>query len=161
MPGRQALSGPKDWLEWPFSTLGGHKVKGREFSRPFTFTSSPLSPQGDGGSCDVQTWFAAVQRELMKLFALDLQPAEALLQYRRCADVLRTELGIEPMPETQTLFRHLLQGSGGPPAPPRPAFVAPQGREEHQLKSLLQRLDRALQSFEALRNELAQAIEGL
>src|SRR5207237_595522 len=50
-----------------------------------------------------------VQRELMKLFALDLQPAEALLQYRRCADVLRTELGIEPMPETQTLFRHLLQ----------------------------------------------------
>ena len=99
-----------------------------------------------------------VQRELIKLFALDLQPAEALLQYHRCEDVLRTELGIEPMPETQTLFRHLMQRSIAPLL--RPA-AEPQGSEGHQLKALLQKLDRALQSFETVRNELAQAIEAL
>ena len=100
-----------------------------------------------------------VQRELIKLFALDLQPAEALLQYHRCEEVLRSELGIEPMPETQTLFRHLMQRAG--PPPPRPAAIEPQGSEGHQLKALLQKLDRALQSFETVRNELAQAIEAL
>jgi len=98
-----------------------------------------------------------VQRELMKLFALDNQPAEALLQYRRCVAVLRDELGIEPMPETQTVFRHLL-GSGDVAANPNPVPANIPDDVNRQLKLLLDKIDSALKSFEAVRDELAQTV---
>jgi DNA-binding SARP family transcriptional activator len=99
-----------------------------------------------------------VQRELMKLFALDHQPAEALLQYRRCVAVLRDELGIEPMPETQTVFRHLVLGSTGAEAGLVPAVPDVSGDVNRQLKLLLDKIDSALKNFEAVRDELAQTL---
>jgi DNA-binding SARP family transcriptional activator len=101
-----------------------------------------------------------VQRELMKLFALDQQPAEALLQYRRCVAVLRDELGIEPMPETQTVFR-LLLGSGDETAKPFPAASNMPEDANRRLTLLIDKFDSALKNFEALRDELTQTFGAL
>ena len=102
-----------------------------------------------------------VQRELMKLFALNQQPAEALLQYRRCEEVLREELGIEPMPETQAIFRQLLLGSATEATELDAAVASMPGDVGRQLKLLLHKIDTALNNFALVRDELAQAIEVL
>ncbi|MGA7671532.1 MAG: BTAD domain-containing putative transcriptional regulator [Nitrolancea sp.] len=49
-----------------------------------------------------------VHRDLIGLFIVSGQRAAALRQYRLCEQTLKRELGIEPMPETQSLFRTLL-----------------------------------------------------
>ena len=49
-----------------------------------------------------------VHRDLIGLYVESGQPATALRQYRVCETTLKRELGIEPMPETQALFRTLL-----------------------------------------------------
>ena len=101
-----------------------------------------------------------IQRELMKLFELNRQPAEALLQYRRCESVLREELGIEPMPETQEIYRQLLLGSADAPSDLQIAEPTGPGDAGRQLRLLLQKIDTALNNFALVRDELAQAIEG-
>lgn len=50
-----------------------------------------------------------VHRDLIELYAAAGQPAAALRQYRLCETTLRRELGIEPMPETQALFRAAIE----------------------------------------------------
>ena len=100
-----------------------------------------------------------VQRELMKLFTLNQQPAEALQQYRRCEAVLHEELGIEPMPETQEVFRLLMLGSAVAAPIPNPTPATAPGDVGHHLKQLLHKIDAALENFEGLRAELVQTIE--
>jgi DNA-binding SARP family transcriptional activator len=96
-----------------------------------------------------------VQRELMRLFVLDQKPAEALFQYHRCEAALREELGIEPMPETQALFRQLVLRAD--PTPARPTRPLPGGKHEpdFQAYSILKQVDAAVEQLEAMRNELA------
>lgn len=47
----------------------------------------------------------------MQVFALRGQHAEVALQYERCRQSLHVELGIQPSPETQLLFKQLIQNS--------------------------------------------------
>lgn len=101
-----------------------------------------------------------IQRELIKLFVLDHQPAEALLQYRRCEAALREELGIEPMPETQDLFRNLILGRAAA-TKLSPIVGVADHDVRHQLKPLLQRAEAALKHFEAAEDELAQLLKVL
>jgi len=49
-----------------------------------------------------------VHRDLIELYVESGQRAAALRQYRLCEQTLKRELGIEPMPETQALFRGML-----------------------------------------------------
>ncbi len=99
-----------------------------------------------------------VHREVMKLLALNQQPAEALQQYRRCQDTLRTELNSTPMAETQMLYRKLLASStanssnGGSNTPRSSA---------HQLKPLVRKTELALKQLLAALSELSTAIESL
>jgi len=44
-----------------------------------------------------------IQREVMWLYALNGQRAQAIVQFRRLSDLLAREMGIEPMPETIAL----------------------------------------------------------
>lgn len=49
------------------------------------------------------------QREVMWLYVLNGQRAQALRQYRDLKDCLKTELDIDPMLETQSLYHHILE----------------------------------------------------
>jgi DNA-binding SARP family transcriptional activator/tetratricopeptide (TPR) repeat protein len=47
-------------------------------------------------------------RQLMQLHALNRNRAAALHTYRRCAAILQQELGVDPSPETQAQYQHIL-----------------------------------------------------
>jgi DNA-binding SARP family transcriptional activator len=49
-------------------------------------------------------------RQLMRAYAALKRRSEALRQYQLCQQILRDELGVPPMPETQRLLQTLLQG---------------------------------------------------
>lgn len=49
-------------------------------------------------------------RQLMRAYAALKRRSEALRQYQLCQQILRDELGVQPMPETQRLLQTLLQG---------------------------------------------------
>lgn len=78
----------------------------------------------------------ATHQHLMELYYLSGDRARALQQYEQCCRVLHEQLGVEPLPETQRLYRAMLDGSyrpslfqtGGPilPAPTaRPGSKGP------------------------------------
>jgi DNA-binding SARP family transcriptional activator len=48
-----------------------------------------------------------VHRNLMRLYIHQRRRRDALKQYDICADALRRELGVEPEPETNELYRHI------------------------------------------------------
>ncbi len=79
-----------------------------------------------------------VHRDLMQLFVASGQRALALRQFEHCRDLLRRELAIQPMRETQTLYRRIadtavgLHGDSAQPdaalpvaLPPWPMMSAP------------------------------------
>jgi DNA-binding SARP family transcriptional activator len=49
----------------------------------------------------------SAQSEIMWLYVLNGQRAQAIRQYQEFRDWLKRELDIEPMPETQALYRHI------------------------------------------------------
>lgn len=102
-----------------------------------------------------------VQRELIKLFLLNQQPAEALQQYRRCERALKEELGIQPMPETQALYQQwILQSNGISDELARSIESMPRALIG-QTETLAQKIGIALKHFEIAREELNRAIETL
>lgn len=66
-------------------------------------------------------------QELMRLYALTGRRHEALRQYQVCLEVLETELGTPPSPETETLYQQLVGGDISPPplVTPRPVWLPP------------------------------------
>lgn len=50
-----------------------------------------------------------VHRDTMRIFVAQGRHAAALEQYRRCREILRLELGVPPEPETEKLYREVLQ----------------------------------------------------
>jgi DNA-binding SARP family transcriptional activator len=58
-----------------------------------------------------------VHRTLIQLYNRQGRRADALRQYRTCVGMLRSELGVEPAPETVRLYREILR--------PRPAAQGP------------------------------------
>jgi DNA-binding SARP family transcriptional activator len=67
-----------------------------------------------------------VHRELMQLFVLSGQRAQALRQFEACREMLRRELAIQPMRETLTLYRQIADSAiGGGQQDAAPAMQAP------------------------------------
>jgi DNA-binding SARP family transcriptional activator len=60
-------------------------------------------------------------RALMLAYRASGERALALRQFHACRSVLRRELGVEPSPETQELYRRVL----GAPTRPRAGAVTP------------------------------------
>lgn len=58
-----------------------------------------------------------VHREIMIIHWKAGNREAALLQYRSCRQILQTELGLEPMPETQHLHETILRSSSSPDKP--------------------------------------------
>jgi DNA-binding SARP family transcriptional activator len=50
----------------------------------------------------------SVHREMMILYWLSGEPQMALAQYNRCAQILRSQIGVAPTEETRTLFEQML-----------------------------------------------------
>ncbi len=58
----------------------------------------------------IAPWQEEVHRDLMRLFALNGQRSEALVQYNTCRKMLADELGVEPTMETRLLYRQIRAG---------------------------------------------------
>ena len=70
-----------------------------------------------------------VHRDTMRIFVAQGRHAAALEQYRRCREILRLELGVPPEPETEKLYRDVLQYRHAAAASAEEAEPAPE-REE-------------------------------
>ena len=67
-----------------------------------------------------------IHRELIRLYVLSGQRAQALMQFETCRDVLRRELAIPPMQETLALYQHIANAAlGRGTAPPETRGVLP------------------------------------
>ena len=55
----------------------------------------------------------AAHRALMRTYALQQRPAEALKQYESCRIALQKELGVQPQPETTDLFQEIRRQRSG------------------------------------------------
>ena len=55
-------------------------------------------------------WHKRAHRELMTLYALSGDRTAALRQYREYCEILRRELNLPPLPETQALYERILRG---------------------------------------------------
>jgi len=95
-----------------------------------------------------------VHRMLMRAYLSTGNRAKAIAQYQQCVSILRGELGVEPMSETQTLYAELLCSSACWAAPEPLAIAATPAYVDHSIE----RLRRTLESS---RQQLDQAIETL
>lgn len=97
----------------------------------------------------------AGHRELMRLYHMLGRDAEAVAQYRRCREILRERLDVEPAPETQALY-HVLSRQGSAPSVVREAYLPAPARRplpdldhlplvgrDAERSTLLSRLERA------------------
>lgn len=66
-----------------------------------------------------------VHRELMQLFVLSGQRAQALRQFETCREMLRRELAIQPMRETLGLYRQIADSAIGGHQDAPPTMQAP------------------------------------
>lgn len=83
-----------------------------------------------------------VHRQMMQLYYLSGQRDRALVQYERCAQILRETLGVAPLPETRRLYEQMARGSCDPSrwAAFRSRSSAPAPRGDSPAEQLLQRL---------------------
>ncbi|MDR7555822.1 MAG: BTAD domain-containing putative transcriptional regulator [Armatimonadota bacterium] len=79
----------------------------------------------------------ATYRRLMRLYALSGERAAALHVYHTCVTVLRHELGAEPDPATQDMYRRLLEVEAGEVRPPGLAASFPLVGREQEWQRLL------------------------
>ncbi|MFM9419142.1 ATP-binding protein [Thermus scotoductus] len=97
-------------------------------------------------------------RGLMQIYALQGSRLQMDRQYHRCRQALAEELGVEPAPETEALYRRLLAAplpplAGEAPVPASPTWPLA-GREEE-----LSQMARALERL-ALGREVVLGLEG-
>ena len=59
---------------------------------------------------ELEPWDEAAHRRMMALLTVLGQRGAALAQYRRCCQLLRDEVGVEPEPETVRLFEQISAG---------------------------------------------------
>lgn len=83
---------------------------------------------------EIDPLFEEAHRKLMRLYALSGRRSRSLTQYEQCRSLLRTDLGVEPLEETTTLYRAILaeewpvqptSGEGEPAGP----YIPLVGRE--------------------------------
>jgi DNA-binding SARP family transcriptional activator len=97
----------------------------------------------------------------MRLYWLAGDPGAALAQYKRCQQILRDELGVEPMAATTRLYAQMAQnqyapGAAGRATNPARAAAAPPAPTE----PLLQKIRELQTALEHNRAEL-QSLENM
>jgi DNA-binding SARP family transcriptional activator len=94
-----------------------------------------------------------VHREAMRLFAENGQRALAIRQFESCREILATEMGIAPMPETEALYHQIIADAAPTAAPTQ--FMP----EPTTLTQALQQLHAARQEFTRAQGQLQLAID--
>lgn len=85
---------------------------------------------------DIAPWSEDAQRRVIRLLALNGQPAAALVQYENCRRMLQSELGVQPGAETRQLAEQIRKGrltqEVAPPteAAPTEAMTMPTDRRQ-------------------------------
>jgi DNA-binding SARP family transcriptional activator len=92
-----------------------------------------------------------IHREMMRLYVENGQRALAVRQYKACCDILRAELNIQPMEETQALYDQILLSR-------KLSFSNLTESEESELLMTLQDLKLVAQSAEQIQKNLTRAI---
>ena len=87
----------------------------------------------------------------MRAHAFAGNRALAIAQYQLCRGVLQADLGVEPMPETQELYRSLVSAEAPRSAPP---VQSPQA-------SARRRIARVRQALASSQKQLDQVLESL
>lgn len=103
----------------------------------------------------------SIHRDVMRLYAQDGQRALAARQYALCRDLLRVELGVEPMEETAQLYAEIVGRPTVTAAPHRvaglPRAGAPGAVRAHAMASL----EQAISELDAARARLLDAVAEL
>jgi DNA-binding SARP family transcriptional activator len=95
-----------------------------------------------------------VHRLLMHAHAFAGNRALAIAQYQLCRSVLQADLGVEPMPETQELYRSLVAAETYPLAPAAPPVQSPQA-------SVRRRIARVRRALALSQKQLDGVLESL
>ncbi|MEM7347230.1 MAG: tetratricopeptide repeat protein, partial [Chloroflexota bacterium] len=89
----------------------------------------------------IEPWQETAHQKLMRLLARNGQIEAALAQYEQCCKILAEELGVEPQPETQTLYQRL-KASRNTRADHLPTYPTRFVGRQTELCQLLDNLDR-------------------
>ncbi len=92
-------------------------------------------------------------RQVMRLYAESGQRSLAVRQYQICRQVLKSELNIEPMPETRNLLDAILTSDA-----PAPVESPSAQNEQKELQQAVARLHLAIDSVNAARLNLEEII---
>ncbi|MBI4769268.1 MAG: AAA family ATPase, partial [Chloroflexi bacterium] len=115
----------EEWLQTRRETLQTRALLAMEAqgARLAAGGDYPLAAQYYLCALSMDLWREAAHQGLMRVYALSGDRAAALAQYERCRAALAEGLGVEPLPETQALYRQILEGLPLPAGGRRP--VAP------------------------------------
>ncbi len=92
--------------------------------------------------------------QMMRLHWLNGDRHAALAQYKRCAQILRDQLGIAPMKETTNIYHQMLNNQFNPaPAPNRASIEAQKADGDGAMQSVA---ERALLKLEQLREVIEE-----
>ncbi|MEM7343688.1 MAG: tetratricopeptide repeat protein [Chloroflexota bacterium] len=88
----------------------------------------------------LEPWREESHRQMMLLLARSGQRSDALAQYELCKQILADELGVDPQPETTTLYNQLKASGEAPPhnLPPQPTMFIGRQTELAQLNQYLE-----------------------
>ncbi len=111
-----ALKDAPAWDEWVLSER--ERLRSLALQAYETLTETHMA-SGNFGSAEhaaqklllLDPWRESAHRRLMLLLALTDQRSQALAQYETCRRILRQELGVEPEPETRTLYDQIRSGT--------------------------------------------------
>ncbi len=98
-----------------------------------------------------------IHRDVIRMLIGNGQRIQAMRHYETCCRILKTELGIEPMEETQALYSKIVTSPGN-----NKKFISdsasfkPTSQDNISLGQVFQKLDTAMKDFESLRYQLLQ-----
>jgi DNA-binding SARP family transcriptional activator len=95
-----------------------------------------------------------IHREMMLLYWLCGDPQMALVQYHRCEQILRDQVGVEPADETRSLYQQMLHHNY---EPPKEIFLSKRSREVPADTSQRAVAEYAIREMRHLRNVIDQA----
>jgi DNA-binding SARP family transcriptional activator len=95
-----------------------------------------------------------VHLQMMRLYWLSGDRNAALAQYKRCAQILRDQLGIAPMKETVAVYQQMLNNQFHPKQSPASYHLSPSKSEDET--AIQPVAERAIQKLEQLRQVIEE-----
>jgi len=102
--------------------------------------------------------YERAHRQMMRLYALSGDRTQALHQYQRCLDALRTELGVEPSARTQQLYTQIQADTFVPPSFVLVEAASKKDETAQAFEEVLSRLERFSLTLGRMEDEVQQEI---